>query len=388
MFLNKLIQRNPKLIECAFDMHQKGMITPDTYILDYDAIIENAKIIKQQADECGIDLYFMLKQIGRNPVIAKALIVLGYPGAVTVDYKEALLMIENGIHICNVGHLVQIPDVLMDTIISSDIDYVTVYSLEFIQKIDECARKLGKKQSLLIRMCDYDSDLYSGQVGGFKSEEVEKLIKEIETMDNVSLGGFTIFPGLLFDDKQEKIVSTSNIKALNRAINIAKSLGFDNLNINIPSATCFASIPLIKELSGKSGEPGHGLTGTTPLHCCSDQPEIPAYVYVSEISHSYNDNSYCYGGGYYRRGHMQNVLIGQSLNDSRMTELIAPELDSIDYHYEIKGKYDRGLCALMAYRTQIFVTRSNVAVVKGIQSGNPELIGLYDSQGKKLEDLQ
>ena len=36
-----------------------------------------------------------------------------------------------------------------------------------------------------------------------------------------------------------------------------------DLNINLPSATCIASIPLISELHGTSGEPGHGLTGTT-----------------------------------------------------------------------------------------------------------------------------
>ena len=43
------------------------------------------------------------------------------------------------------------------------------------------------------------------------------------------------------------------------------------------------TIPEIRKLGGHQGEPGHALTGTTPLHAVLDLPEIPALVYVSEI---------------------------------------------------------------------------------------------------------
>ena len=39
----------------------------------------------------------MLKQIGRNPLIARALTDMGYVGAVCVDFREALTMVENQI---------------------------------------------------------------------------------------------------------------------------------------------------------------------------------------------------------------------------------------------------------------------------------------------------
>ena len=39
---------------------------------------------------------------------------------------------------------------------------------------------------------------------------------------------------------------------------------------------------------------------------------------------------------------------------------------------------------IMAFRFQIFVTRSTVCIVKGIQSGNPEILGFYNSLGAKL----
>lgn len=384
MFLKKVMDRNQKLIECAFDLHEKGLILPDTYILDLDTILENAKAMKKEADLYGIDLYFMLKQIGRNPLIALKLMEIGFKGAVTVDFKEALVMIENGIHISNVGHLVQIPKAAMKKILSSKADYVTVYSREIIKEINDCAEELGIVQKVLIRISDEDSSLYSGQEGGFKSSELEDLYQFIGSLNNVELGGFTAFPALLYNEKEGKIAPTDNIKALNRGIEFAKEKSIENLNINVPSATCCASIPLIAELGGTSGEPGHGLTGTTPLHKHTDQPERPAYVYVSEISHNFEGRAFCYGGGHYRRSHMEDVLVGKNINDAKLVKVVPPTEESIDYHYEIKEECEVGDCAIMAYRTQIFTTRSHVAVVSGIQNNNPQILGIFDAQGELI----
>ena len=384
MFLNKLICRNKKLVQTAFQMHKDGSILPDTYILDLDSIIYNAKMMKREADKYGIDLYFMLKQIGRNPIVAKSLIDLGYKGAVTVDYKEALCMIDNGIHISNVGHLVQIPNSLLDKIISAKPDYVTVYSYEKILSINEVCKKHNIIQKLLIRLSDEDSKLYSGQVGGFNSNELLDLINKINKLDNVEFAGLTVFPALLYDEILNKIVPTENINALNRGIKICEDLGLNNLNINIPSATCISSIPLISKLKGTSGEPGHGLTGTTPLHKYSDEIEVPAYVYVSEISHCFDGKSYCYAGGHYRRSHMENVLVGNTIENAKVFKVYAPSDEAIDYHFEIEDIHEIGTCALMAYRTQIFTTRSYVAVVSGIQEDNPKLLGIYNSIGQKI----
>ena len=67
------------------------------------------------------------------------------------------------------------------------------------------------------------------------------------------------------------------------------------------------------KMGGNCGEPGHGLTGTTPLHAaCAEEPEIPAIVYVSEVSHNFQGKAYCYGGGHYRRSHVKQALVGRS----------------------------------------------------------------------------
>lgn len=62
---------------------------PDSYLIDMDVLIDNAKKILEAAKVRNIRLYFMLKQLGRNPYIAKKLVELGYEGAVVVDFKEA-----------------------------------------------------------------------------------------------------------------------------------------------------------------------------------------------------------------------------------------------------------------------------------------------------------
>ena len=45
-----------------------------------------------------------------------------------------------------------------------------------------------------------------------------------------------------------------------------------------------------------------------------------------------------------------------------------------------------GDTAVFAFRTQIFVTRSQVALVEGIQPGRPSLKAIYDSLGKPLTE--
>ena len=385
MFLNKCLANNRPLIEYAFKAHQKGLILPDTYLLDLDTIKANASAMLKEADDNGVLLYFMLKQIGRNPKVGKMLMDLGFKGAVVVDYKEALVMIENGIHIANVGHLVQIPKAALRKIIASKVDVVTVYSYDKILEVNEVAKELGIVQPLLIRITDDDAELYSGQVAGFSSEELKDLIVKIEALSNVKIGGVTAFPALLYNEKEGKITPTANMNGLKRAMAILKDAGYEDLLINIPSATCCSSIKEIKELGGNTGEPGHGLTGTTPLHKASDEKERVGYVYVSEISHNFKDKSYCYGGGHYRRGHMENVLVGTSLDDARMLKVKAPNDDSIDYHFEISENTKVSDTAVMCFRTQIFTTRSHVAIVEGLSEGKPEITGLYDSQGQRIK---
>ena len=92
MFLRAVMERNRPLVRLGIEWQQKGVILPDTYLLDYDTIVDNARQIKKAGDANGVENFFMLKQIGRNPLIARALTELGFGGAVCVDFREALPM--------------------------------------------------------------------------------------------------------------------------------------------------------------------------------------------------------------------------------------------------------------------------------------------------------
>ena len=101
MYIEKLKKENSAFLINIFKLHQQRRILPDSFIVDVDQLLENATVILEEAKKEGVHLFFMLKQLGRNPFIAKELIKLGYEGAVVVDFKEAQTMMEHEIPIGN-----------------------------------------------------------------------------------------------------------------------------------------------------------------------------------------------------------------------------------------------------------------------------------------------
>ena len=386
MFLEKTVERNKELVQAAFSLHRQGLILPDTYVIDLDTLIENAKKIKEEADKYEIKLYFMTKQLGRNPIIAKELMKLGYEGAVVVDFREAEVMINNNIKIGHVGHLVQIPKALIEKVVKSRPEYITIYTIEKAKEINEACERLGIKQNIMLRVLGENDNLYSGQYGGFKLEELKSIGEELIKLKNLNIAGIASFPCFLYDTNSNEIKRTKNIDTIKEAKEILeREFDLSIEQLNMPSATCVNSIKKIYEEGGTHGEPGHGLTGTTPYHKYNKGEELPAIVYVTEVSHNLLEKGYCYGGGHYRRSHMENALVGEDLENSKMVKVIPPTDESIDYHFELSENCKVSDTVIMAFRTQIFVTRSNVALVKGIKQGKPEIIGIYDAQGEVVK---
>lgn len=376
------------MVETAFIIHQNGQILPDSYVIDVDVFLENARRLLQKAEQNHIKLYFMLKQIGRNPYLAKALVELGYSGAVAVDYREALVMMQHQIPIGNVGHLVQVPRALIRKLVAYGPEVMTVYSREKAQEIQAAAAEFGKRQAVMLRVYgDFDM-IYSGQTAGFHLDELKETAIWIkQKCPHLEIKGVTSFPCYLYDEKAGDVLPTRNLETVKCSVEILKTCGIDVALVNTPSTTCCRTIERMAEFGGNCGEPGHGLSGTTPMHAEHELEEIPAVVYVSEISHNFMGNAYCFGGGHYRRSHVKNVLVGTSLKDSRAHTVIPPLDESIDYHFGIAKECAVGAAAVMAFRFQIFVTRSDVVLVKGIHEGCPEIVGMYDSQGRKKEEF-
>lgn len=385
MFLERLLQTNRPLAEAALAWQQDGTILPDTYVIDLDALVENASTMLSVAENHGVRLYFMLKQLGRNPLVASTLAGMGFAGVVCVDFREALVMEGEGIPLGNVGHLVQTPTAVLRRILGARPDIMTVYSLEKAAQIGAEAERQGFVQPIMLRVIGRDDLLYPGQYGGFFLDDLETVVDALEKVKGVRVAGVCSFPCLLFSEERGDIAALHNVETVRAAASMLERRGYFDLQLNMPSATCAHSIPLAASFGATHMEPGHGLTGTTPYHAMTPEAaERVAYVYVSEVSHNLGGRSYCYGGGYYRRGHLAHAVVGSSLDESRRMRVTPPPDESIDYHFELSDSARVGDGVLMCFRAQMFVTRSEVAVVSGLSAGTPHLEGVFDTQGHRL----
>ncbi len=380
MFLQKTMTANRPLIDFAFSAHQRGALLPNTYLLDLDALTANAAAMLDVAREQGVTLYFMLKQLGCNAEVAHRLLSLGFPGAVAVDHREALYYAHHGIPLGHIGHLVQIPDGALGTLLDARPEIVTVYSVDKARKLSALAGARGMVQDVMLRAAGADDLLYSGQAAGFSLEELPRAAEALKALPHIRVAGVCAFPCFLYDEGSGDILPTPNAETVRAAAALLEDFGFSIKQRNMPSVSCAHSMPKVAAAGGTHAEPGHGLTGTTPWHLHHDG-EIPALVYLSEVSHNYGGKGYCYGGGHYRRGHMSHALAGPSLDKAVLMDVAPPDLDSIDYHFTLERPCTVGDAVVFSFRTQIFVTRSNLALVEGLSSGAPRVTAVYDALG-------
>lgn len=387
MFIHALKRQNPALIAAAVDLWQQGKIAPDSWVIDVDQVMENARRLLTVAREQGIALYLMTKQLGRNPWLAEKLLQLGYAGIVVVDYKESRVMRRAGLPVAHQGHLVQIPSWQVNDAVAQGTDVITLYSLEKAREVSAAAVKAGREQKVMLKVYGEDDFLYPGQESGFALSSLTGVAAEIRRLPGLHLSGLTHFPCLLWDEHSAQTVPTPNMHTLVAARQQLAEAGIAIEQLNAPSASSCASLPLLAKYGVTHAEPGHALTGTLPANQQGDQPERIAMLWLSEISHHFRGDSYCYGGGYYRRGHAQNALIFTPGTDTPVaTTLKRVDDSSIDYYLPLAGEHPVGSAVVFCFRTQIFVTRSDVVLVSGIQRGAAHIVARYDSLGNVLEE--
>lgn len=387
MFLDTVLTRNPGLVEAAAALHRDGEIPPDTYVMDLDAIEANAALLAAEAERLGISLWFVVKQLGRNPELIRA-IARHIPRYAAIDPPEARTLHAAGARAGNLGHLVQIPRRDLPELLARRPETVTVYDLDNARAVSDAARGLGFVQDVLIRLEGAEGSVYPGQEGGVPLARLDAFADAAEQLPGIRIAGVTAFPCVLCAPGTGVPYATPNFALALKAREALAGRGHQDLKLSAPSATSMASLPLLAGLGATHGEPGHALTGTTPLHALDPaQPETPAYVYVTEVAHTLADGRPAvFGGGFYARSHIRSALLPRT--GARLNVQEAPA-ENIDYYRLLDapapGQDVRlGDTALLAFRTQIFVTRSTVAVVSGIASGAPRLNGLYDAQGRSL----
>ncbi|MEW9677823.1 YhfX family PLP-dependent enzyme [Lentibacillus sp. L22] len=382
MFLDATLKHNRNLIDASIRLHQQGLISPDTYVIDLDMVQKNAQALAREAKKQDIELFFMTKQIGRNTLVARTIVEAGIEKAVAVDPWEALTLYKHGIKIGHVGHLVQIPKHMIRELLDLDPDYVTVFSYENAQNISNVALGMGKKQKIFLRIADTEDYIYDGQKGGFTLKKLGQEIDLLMQLRGVEIAGLTSFPCILIAEGEAKV--TPNVTSMQKARELLEKKGYQNLEMNMPSATSTATMKLLKENEATQGEPGHALTGTTPLHASGDYPEKPAMVYVSEVAHLYENKAHVFGGGFYPRSRMEGALVASDKGDIKRVPVIKNDPTNIDYYGTLDtDKVTVGDTVLYAFRTQIFVTNARLAVVRNLDK-DPVLLGIYDSTGNLI----
>ncbi|GAA1059142.1 alanine racemase [Agromyces bracchium] len=393
MFLSLLRRRNPRLIDAAVALHRSGELPPNTYVIDLDAVERNTGVVAAEASRLGLTAFAMTKQIGRNPDASRAIRAGGITHSVGVDLECAVAAAAGGLASGHVGHLVQIPRHRAREAAALRPRYWTVFSEEKAREAGAAASAAGYVQGVLLRIVGEGDRFYAGHEGGFDAASVVEAARRVDALPGVRFAGVTNFPATLFDQAAGDIVSTPNLATLTRAKRALEEAGFRDVELNAPGTTSTAALERLAEAGATQVEPGHGLTGTTPLHAVRDLEEEPAIAYVSEVSHLWNDRAYVFGGGLY-----VDPVLGSAATDAliigpddaaasvtaRPVEMPAPQ--AIDYYATIpvpQGAARPGDTVVFGFRPQVFVTRALTAGIRGLDSGEPRLAGLWSADGSK-----
>lgn len=385
MFVNTILNRNPGLVDWALYAHQNGQLLPNTYVIDLDTVAQNAQTMAKTASTCGLNLYMMTKQIARNPIVCQTVYQCGIRKAVAVTMDEALTLHSLGIPIGHLGHLVQIPEHQVDQALSLNPEVITVMDLENAQKIARHAQRIGRCQDLLLRVTGPDDMLYAQQRGGIAPAELETSIEQIESLCGVRVVGFTAFPCYSVDWSIGQTVKTTNYSTLMQAVAIARRMGICVRQINAPGGNGSDFFAEAARDGVTHLEPGHSLTGTTYQNAVDDQcAEKPAMVYLTEVSHNWNGKSCVFGGGFYGRARINHAIVRENGTFS-IKKAFAPTPGNIDYYGELDCRLPVGTGVVYAFRTQIFMLHSDVAIVAGLSEGRPKLLGIFGKNGMKLQ---
>lgn len=389
MFLDVTMRRNPALIEAAVKLHQRGDIPPNCYVIDVDTVAANARLVAEGAAAHGLKAYQMTKQFGRNPIVAKAVADAGIDAVVAVDFEEARVLHKAGLRMGHVGHLVQVPARDAQLAVEMSPEFITVFGLPQAEAISRAAVAAGKVQPVQIRVSRDGDVYYPAQKGGVPMEDLLETAAAVDALEGVRLAGVTSFPCLLWDETGQEFRPTPNLTTVALAAELLRTNGFKDVQaINAPSASCLATFELLARSGATHVEPGSCLTGQTPLHAVTDQPELPAMIYISEITHQTAEATYALGGGFYPRSKARSAAIYPKSGGKPVlatVELDPP--DAIDYygtlHVVGPGEVSVGDTVVYAFRSQVFVSRCFVAVIGDVAT-TPQVLGIFDRDGFAL----
>jgi predicted amino acid racemase len=393
MFLDVLRRRNPAFIEAAIGLHQQGKLPANAYVLDLDTVERNAAILKREADRLGLKTFAMTKQVGRSSSFCMAVMRGGIERAVAVDMACARATHKAGMRLGHLGHLQQIAKFEADAAARTfKPDYWTVFNDIKAEEAGKGAKAAGYVQGLLARIAAEGDIFYRGHEGGFDAGEVVAVADRLDAVPGGRFAGITTFPALLFDHAARKVLPTPNLATLSKAAEALAKAGRREIEINAPGTTSSVMLAALAEAGATQCEPGNGLHGTTALHVMEDLPELPAVLYLTEVSHLSGGKAYCFGGGFYIDPIFPDydvkaiVSAEPTAAATVLRSVEVPPPSAIDYYAMIDASGASapkpGDSAVFGFRGQAFVTRAYVVGVSGISKGNPKIETIENGFGE------
>lgn len=393
MFLDILRRRNPRFVEAAMALHQSGQIPANSYVLDLDAVEANARVLRTEAERNGLKIFAMTKQVGRASSFCHAVKRGGIDRAVAVDMACARATHRAGLSVGHLGHLSQVARAEADAAARTfRPDYWTVFNAEKAAEAGQAAQKAGYQQNLLARIKAEGDTFYRGHEGGFDAEDVVRVAEALDNVEGGRFAGITTFPALLFDHGSRKVKPTPNLATLSRAAEALRKAGRGDIEINAPGTTSSVLLQGLAEAGATQCEPGNGIHGTTALHVMEDLPELPAMLYLTEVSHLSGGKAYCFGGGFYIDPIFSDYAVKAIVSPepttdaSALLEVEIPPPSAIDYYAMIDATTARvprpGDTAVFGFRGQAFVTRAYAVGVSGISTGRPKVETIENSFGE------
>ncbi len=396
MFLQPLLRRNPQFVQAAVELHQAGRIPANSCVLDLDTIEANTAGLCRQAHRLGLTVYAMTKQVGRAPGALATMTAGGVDGFVAVDMACARPIAHHGHNLGHLGHLVQVPRAEAGEAAGLEPDYWTVFSENKAAEAAAAARGLRRSQRLLVRVFDDGDEFYAGHEGGVALDDLPAVIDCIAGLPGAEFAGLTTFPALLFDSASGGVRITPNTGTLARAAAIARGHPAcpQTVEINAPGTTSTEVLAVLAEAGATQVEPGHGLTGTTPLHAVQELPELPAVLYLSEVAHIHQGVPLCFGGGLYVDpvfGDYQVRAVVARDPSEIATEPVPVDMPApaaIDYYARLhpggRRTVAEGATVVFGFRVQAFVTRTLVVGLSGVSGGRPQVAGVWNGFGDEV----
>jgi predicted amino acid racemase len=393
MFLDVLRRRNPAFILAAQSLHQAGQIPANAYVLDLDAVTENARLLREEGDRLGLKVFAMTKQVSRQTGFSRAVMAGGIDRCVAVDMACAIACHNAGLRVGHLGHLVQVPRAEA-AMAARDLapDYWTVFSNDKAAEAATASRAAGREQAILARVQTAGDTFYRGHEGGFPAEDAVAAARRIDALPGAHFAGVTSFPAQLYDHATRKVRHTPNLATLQRTADALRKAGFADLEINAPGTTSVVTLQALAEAGATQVEPGNGLHGTTPLHAVEDLPERPAVLYLTEVSHLHGGRAYCFGGGLYIDpvfpDYDVRALVGPepTTDADALRSVEIPPPAAIDYYGMIDASGPRppatGDTVVFGFRGQAFVTRAYAVGIAGVSTGNPRVVSIENIFGQ------